>query len=814
MTTPSPNSYPQQPYFLPDDESIDFKRYISLFVSNWYWFAISLFLALSIAYGINRWSQKIYTVSSTMLIKDDRLSGSAAELASIFPGSETFKTQQNLNNEIGILKSYSLNYRVLNELPDFHVVFVKVGKRGIAETSLYNNNPFVVKYNSLADQTQGYRVDIKILSEEKYLLELNGGRGFKQELTFGEQFNEMGFDFRIEPRYVGENLYSEISSNKYYFYFTSPASLANRYRYSLSVAPIAEDASLVTLSTTGPVAEQEADYLNKLMEIYRNQGLEMKNETADLTIAFIDDQLGIVSDSLARAEGLMENFRLGNRLIDISQEGAGIQNKLEQLENEKTGLLMRERYFEYLKGYIESKNESGDIVAPSVMGVTDQLIGGLVDELSQLQKQKNQLSMNLDESMEPLRFLDASILSAKEAISENISSEMQNMKEVTAEVDRRLREVERSLNRLPSTERRLINIQRKFDINNTVYTYLLEKKAEAGIARASNVPDNRIIDTAGPFSTSMIKPKARKNNMMALLLGLLVPLAGIVLLDIMNNKIIDKKDIEKRTSAPVIGFVSHNSLKTEMPVAENPGSTLSESFRSLRTNLKYFLKDTVCPVISVSSTISAEGKTFIASNLAVILAKSERKVLLVGLDLRKPRIHKIFGTGNSTGISNFLIGEEKFENIIVRTDIENLWYAPSGPVPPNPAELIESDAMKEFIEKARKKFDYIIIDTPPVAIVTDALLVSSFTDFYLFVVRQRYSMKSTLELVDELYKNENIKSLGLVVNDISISGYYGYGLRYGYSMGYGYNYGYNYYNQYGKYGYSDSAKGYYKEDEA
>jgi capsular exopolysaccharide synthesis family protein len=300
--------------------------------------------------------------------------------------------------------------------------------------------------------------------------------------------------------------------------------------------------------------------------------------------------------------------------------------------------------------------------------------------------------------------------------------------------------------------------------------------------------------------------------MIALLFGILVPAVLMLLFDYFNNKIIDKKDIEKRTSAPVIGYISHNSLKTEIPVVENPGSTLSESFRSVRTSLKYFLKDKECPVISVSSTISSEGKTFVSSNLAAILAMSGKKVLLIGLDLRKPRIHKIFGTDNKSGISNFLIGEEKYENIIIMTEVDNLWYAPSGPVPPNPAELLESPAMSVFIEKAKKKFDYIVIDTPPVAIVTDALLVSSITDFYLFVVRQRYTSKNTIELVEELRRNESIKSLGIVVNDISMSGYYGYGLRYGYSMGYGYNYGYNYYTHYGKYGYSDSAKAYYKDE--
>ena len=193
---------------------------------------------------------------------------------------------------------------------------------------------------------------------------------------------------------------------------------------------------------------------------------------------------------------------------------------------------------------------------------------------------------------------------------------------------------------------------------------------------------------------------------------------------------------------------------------------------------------------------------------------SNKKVLLIGLDLRKPRIHKIFGVENGKGMSNFLIGEEKFEDIVIKTEIENLWYAPSGPVPPNPAELIELPAMADFIERAKKKFDYIIIDTPPVAIVTDALLVSPLTDFYLFIVRQRYTSRNTLGLIEELNKNENIKSIGIVINDISISGYYGYGLRYGYSMGYGYSYGYNYYGNYAnrKYGYNDYSKSYYSNE--
>lgn len=809
-----PDPYPQPPYHNPmDDEGIDFKRYLSLFISNWYWFFMSLFIALSLAYGINRWSEEIYTVTSTLLIKDNSLSGPSEELSYIFPGSNAYRSQQNLQNEIGILKSFGLNKRVMDSLPDFHVVYVKVGKRGIAESRLYMNSPFVVRYRSLQDQTFGSRVSVRIISDEKYVLGINGNKKLEREMNFGEQFTDGGFNFRIEKRHPFNKVFSTTSSNKYYFYFISPSSLASRYRSGLSVAPVATDASLVTLSTTGPVAVQEADYLNTLMDIYIKQGLELKNKASELTINFIDSQLGIISDSLVRAERNMENFRLGNRLIDISQEGASIQAKLERIDNEKATLLLQKRYYEYLRNYIESRNETGDIIAPSVvMRESDNLLIQLVNELSQLQKQKNQMAMSLNESQMPVRFLDESIVSLKKALSENIANGLQNIEEESREVESRLREVERSFNRLPSTERKLINIQRKFDINNTVYTYLLEKKAEAGIALAANVADNRVIDNAGPFSTSLVKPKKKRNYNLALLFGLLVPVAGMLILDALNNKVIDRKDIEKRTSSPIIGYISHNSLKNEMPVVENPGSTLSESFRSVRTNLKYFLKDKHCPVISISSTISSEGKTFVAINLAAIMALSGRKVLLIGLDLRKPRIHKILDVENKVGLSNYLIDELEMGNVIIKTEIENLWYAASGPTPPNPAELIESEAMKKFIEHARKEYDYIIIDTPPVAIVTDALLVSQFTDLYLFVVRQRYTSRNTVDLIEELRESGNIKSIGIVINDISMSGYYGYGLRYGYALGYGYNYGYNYYSQYGKYGYSDEAKGYYTED--
>jgi len=813
MNTPQPTgSYPQQSYAYSDNEdNIDFKRYISLFINNWYWFAISLFITLSIAYGINRWSEKIYTVSSTLLISDDKLGGGSSDL-NIFPGANVFQSSQNLNNELGILKSFSLNHRVMQELPDFHIIYVSVGKRGIAESRMYKNSPFKVIYDNLENQRIGAVLSVTILSSERYKLEIDGKNNFSKELAFGENFNEMGFNFSIFLSKTSGFKYDEKDSNRYYFYFAGTTGLANQYRSKLSIVPVAEEATLVTLSTSGYVAQQEADYLNKLMEVYLQQGLEFKNQTAERTIAFIDEQVGSISDSLRKAESSLENFRLSNRLIDLSREGSIIQNKLQTYENERSSLILQNKYYGYLQDYINSKNETGDIVAPGAMGVTNSSVERLVQELSALQQQKNKLKVNISEDLPAIILIDNTIKDIKAILTENISSSKKTLGFALNEVNDNISQVDDEISRLPGTEIKLINIQRKFDLNNTVYTYLLEKRAEAGIARASAVSSNRIIDRAEVFNSYRIKPKPKQNLIKAVALGFFIPVLLIFLIDFLNNKIIDKKDVEKSTQAPILGCINHNTYKSELPVNEKPGSTMAESFRSIRSNLKYFLKDNENAVIAVSSTISGEGKTFISVNLANVLAILGKKVLVVGLDLRKPRIHKMLDIENNKGLSTYLSGIDKYNEIIQKTAIENLYYTPAGPIPPNPAELIESQKMKEFFDKARKEFDYIIIDTPPIAVVTDALLIASLTDMYLLVVRQRYTSKNTLGLIQELYRNKTLKNIGIVINDISVSGYYGYGLRYGYSGGYGYNYGYNYYNYYGKYGYTDISKEYYTND--
>ena len=804
----------EQNFYLPESESIDFRRYFSLFLSNWYWFAGALFLALTIAYGMNRYGARLFTVQSTILIKDEQYGGGFAEMDKIIPGGDIFRSQQNLQNEMGILRSFDLNHKVMYQLPDFHVVYVGVGRRGIAETRMYKNSPFVAQFDSIWLQPLGRRVDVKILSPEKYLLTIES-LDYEQEHSFGERFNKFGFDFILIPRSDENPVYEEGESGKYYFWFTTPANLANQYRSKLSISPLEEEATLVTLSVSGYSPEQEADYLNALMKEYIQQGLDWKGEAADSTIRFIDRQLGLTKRELTGAEQSMETFRLDNRFVDLTTEGTLILQRLERYENEKTVLNLQMQYYAYLNQYLISRDESGSIVSPSVMGLADPVLLRLVEELSRLQLQQKQLDFVLRDDLPAVNLIASKIDEARSALLENVNNSINQLQISMDDVSSRISGVERQLNRLPGTERQLINIQRNFDLSNTVYNFLLEKKAEAGIAMASKVSDNRVIDSAEPFNAGQIRPKTRQNYMLALILGFLIPAGAIIIIDMLNNKVIDKKDIERVTKTPILGFISHSNYGSELPVIEKPGSTLSESFRSIRTSLKYFTPADQPIVLAISSAVSGEGKTFVAVNLASIMSLLGRKTLLVGLDLRKPRIHKILGVPNTTGMSTFLSGNDKFEDVIHKTSIDNLWYASSGPIPPNPAELIERTAMADFLAKAKKQFDYIILDTPPVAIVTDALLLARHSDMMLFVVRQRYSSKNTLNLIDEIYRNKEIKNPGIIVNDISMTGYYGYGLRYGYTMGYayGYNYGYKYYGHtsYGKRS-KDEAGAYYTED--
>ena len=808
----------------PPSDDIDLMRYLSLFISNWIWIAVALFLALSIAYIFNRYSAKEYNAKSVLLVKEKQNTGAVANMEQIFAGS-IYNPYPNLDDEVAILKSYTLNYRVIEEMPELQVGYVPVSRNGIQGQRTYKTSPFVVKKLS-DEQPTGVSMTIRLTGQNSYTVEvdddeleawrmghkanLNLERGAlnpEQEIKLGEVYNNYGFNFVVEQRDTAISINGE--NNRWLVWFESPADMTNGYRSGLEVEPVEEYASVLTLSFNGYSPQQCSDYLNKLMELYILQGTEWKSRAADKTIEFIEVQLGLISDSLRLAENSMENFRLNNRFVDLTLEGTLVLERLEKFEGEKNVLGLQMQYYEYLLDYLVARDDSESLISPSVMGVSDPVLVKLVEEFATLQQQRKQMAFTVKENLPQTQLIDQKLEDARAALRENVSSSISQLKLSMNNVDSRIAKVEQELGRLPGTERRLIGIQRKFDLNNSVYTFLLEKRAEAGISKASQITDNRIIDNAVVQNSTQIRPKSMKNYLVALLLGLMLPMALIVIFDLFNNKIIGRHDVEALTKAPIIGFISHSDYHVEDPVAEKPGSTLAESFRAVRTSLAFYTGQTKCPIIVISSPVSGEGKTFVSVNLATVISMMNKKVLIVGLDMRKPRVHAILKAGNGHGMSQFLSGNATFEEVITPTEIVNLWFAPAGPVPPNPAELVGSPRMAEFIARARNEFDTVIIDTPPVGIVTDALLLAQLANVTLFVVRQRYTTRGSVSLLDEIFRKGEMSNVAILVNDISASGYYGYGLRYGYTLGYGHRY-YDPGNYYTKG--SSKGAGYYTND--
>ena len=786
---------------VPPSDDIDLMRYVSLFISNWLWIAAALFLAISIAYFFNRYSQRVYNVKSTLLIKEQQSSGAIANMEQIF-ANNIYNPYPNLEDEVAILQSYSLNYRVIEDMPETHIAYIPVERYGIHGQRTYKTSPFVIR--TLSDeQPEGVPMTFRFTGSESYTVEIDEEklaewskdketfidqetRNEAQKYTLGQPFTEAGFNFVVELRDSAKALKDE--NNRWLVWFESLSGLTNAYRASLKVEPVKEYASVFNLTFDGYSPEQGSDFLNTLMNLYIRQGMEWKSRAADNTIDFIEAQLGLISDSLRIAENSMESFRLNNRFVDLTLEGTLVLEKLEKLEGEKNILGLQMQYYEYLADYLDAREETESIISPSIMGVSDQALIKLVGEFSTLQQQRKQVTFTVKDNLPQVELMDRKIEDARASLRENVTSTVNQLKLTMNTINNRIAVAEKELGRLPGTERRLIGIQRKFDLNNSVYTYLLERRAEAGIAKASQITDNRIIDRALVQNSSQVKPKSMKNYLVAILLGLMVPMALIVIFDLFNNKIIGRHDIERLTKVPIIGYISHSDYHVEDPVAEKPGSTLAESFRAVRTSLAFYTGQTKCPVIVVSSPVSGEGKTFVSVNLATIISMMNKKVLIVGLDMRKPRVHAILKSVNGHGMSQYLSGSATFEDVIVPTEIKNLWFAPSGPVPPNPAELIGSPKMTEFIARARSEFDTVIIDTPPVGIVTDALLLSQLANVNLFVVRQRYTTRGSVQLLDEIFRKGEMSNVAVLVNDISASGYYGYGLRYGYSLGYGSRY--------------------------
>lgn len=768
------------------------------------WFILSVFLFLAGAYFLNELSTVIYTNQTTLLLKESE-KNSFLTSEDMMQGFGLFGGNQNIENELGILTSYTLINDAVSQLnleTSFYkekYIFGNKLKFGFLKTieEEYNNKLLQVSINKSNLQPIDFPIYYKILNKNEIMVEANGENvpiydyiddnivtyvktlKIAGKYKFGEEIKGKYFNFKIHLINNGDDV--PTSNEKMFFSFNSLSYLTLKYQASIAANVTSRTSSLVIINMSGDNKYKITDFLNTLTNSYLERNLEKKNRIAINTVKFIDSQISEVSDSLTFAESKLQNFRTSNRVTDISFQGQQSLERLNQLESEKALLIMQKKYYDFIREYFEKNKDLSDLIAPSSMNVQDRILNQLIPELITLNSERTNMLNQGNVKNLRLNTIEVQISNLKKTILENINSNAATTEIALQDLNNRAAKISAEMSRLPSTERQLVGIERTFKLNDAIYTFLLQKRSEAQIARASNAPDYEVVDPARYITAYQTFPKRKLVFIIGSLIGLLIPFLFIILKDFLNTKISNKKDVDSLTILPILGHVFHNDSKDNIVINEAINTPISESFRSIRTNLQFYAKDNEKQLLLITSSYSGEGKSFVAQNLAAAYALFGKKTLLMGFDLRRPKLFQDFNLSNQKGISTVLINQASIIEIIQKTKIRNLDYISAGPIPPNPLELIASTKTEEFIVELKKMYDYIIIDSPPIGVVSDAYLLMSFSDVNLYVVRQGFTQKEAFSNNISHLAQKNIPHVCVVINDVKAKGLqYEYGYEYTY----------------------------------
>lgn len=777
-----------------EEESIDLKAYIFRLLRFWYIFPVTFVLGMIISFFYIKTSSPVYRVGTSILIKDEKslMDPGAIIQSAVSPFSSM--AEYKLRNEIEILSSYHLTERTIKEL-DFAVSYFEKDNYRVNE--LYHNSPFIIEFDSLHVQIAEVNINLQKLkngeyhiwaeSEEchTYLYYTDEGQNdilnFELNDTIPKNgiYNTQNFKFKIKEI---NSLNSDVN---YIFRFRTLSSLTEEYK-AIQVEDV-KYSSVVKLYYDGTNVDKANKFLSKLIDVYLNRGVEKKNTIAINTIGFIDSQIKMIGDSLRSAERQLENYRSSQQVMNIDFQSQQAYQNLENLQNQKAELILRQKYYTYLQEYLTDDKEFQDIIAPSSMGVDDPLLNNLIIELTRLYSEKVDIMVNSKKDNPYLESVKMKIENQKNTLLENIMNSIDRSKISLNDIDDRVDKITMQVQTLPETQRQLFTYEREFQLQDALYTFLLKKKSELQIAKASNFPENEIIDYPKLIKPDPISPNKKVILLIGMIIGLGLPVCCILLYDYFNDRIVDISDVERIIDKPILGNIIHSKENDPLVVHNSPNSIIAESFRSLRTNFQYVLGDISNPVIMVTSTMMQEGKSFVSLNLASSFALYNKKVVLLSFDLRRPSVSKLMNLYNEFGLSAYLSGNCKLDQIIFDTEIPNLSLIPTGPVPPNPSELIASAKTNILFEELKKQFDYIIIDTPPVGIVSDALLLEKYADKSVFIVRHNYSRKKMMSNLFSSLEKKNVNNINIVINDINVKN-----RSYSYNYGYGYGYSYDY----------------------
>lgn len=782
-----------------NQSTFDFKGFLLKIAGYWKWFLISLAICFFIAYQVNIRKEKIYGLETLISVKEESNPLFTSNTSLTFNWGGVSDEVQTITTT---LQSRSHNELVVEKL-QYYIDYLVQGEYNLIDA--YGAVPFELELDKKKGQLTGALISITFVSESVYELEItfenssvplihyadasrsitNVAVGeFKKRFKVGQEVVLPFLNWRLKIK-DNPGFYK---GNEYFVRFNDFDGTVSNYK-GIAVRADDKGGSVLTLSMQGTNKARLVDYLNATVKMLIKRQLDSKNQFATNTIAFIDSTLVSMESQLKETGNELKSFRKDKNIIDVEDGGVKFSDRILKYDVEKDEITRKIAYYNSLRSYLKSSVDYSKLPAPSVAGIEDPNIVVNVSKLIALSAQRSEMAYAV-KSEKIFKDFDNQMLAVKNVLLENIVTAKQSLQYDLATVNSKIGASESVIKQLPEDQQELIKIKRKYDLSDNIYTTFLQKRSEADIVKAANLSDIHFIDPAKDVGGGLIGPKTSVNYVLALFLGILIPLIVVLIIFFINNSIQNTEELSNLTNIPLIGVIGVNRDKTALAVYNKPKSALSESFRAIRSSLQFlYKKQNVdgAKTLMITSSVSGEGKTYCSINIATVFALSEKKTVIVGLDLRKPKLFEEFNLNNDKGVVNYLINESSVDEITNATEIPFLDVILSGPIPPNPAELIISERLGDLMRELKQKYDYIILDTPPVGLVSDALELDQYCDVTLYIVRQNFSKKDMITLLNNRVKRGELKNTSIVLNGFENKAKYGTGYGYGYGYGYGNN---------------------------
>ena len=756
-----------------------FSKIIYNYLPFWPVFVLSVVVCLSAAYFKIKTENPVYLATAKALLKDPQKGSDTKVLDAL----NIFSEKKIVENEIIVLRSSILMENVVQSLDLYAKVFSE-GK--FRNSELYGERSpvhFIVtnKESIIPKLKLPFTVDFSNQS-----IQLSG-----KEFHFNDLISIGGVQFKIIP----EVKFKSLNPNQTYFVEFIPVSAeAANIIDALKGAPLSYNSTVIDMSLETSVPEKGSDVLKKLFEFYNKAGIEDKNQMATKTLKFIDIRLNTVIGQLDSVEKNIESYKTQYGVADLSNQASVYFENIKEFDKSNSLLDLQLQLLNEVSTYVESKSKSNTVV-PSIVLLDEPILKSLLDQLYQAEFELSKVKITSGEKSDVVILASDKVNKIKSDIRENISNLKQSFVTQRKSNEENIAHNQSLFASVPGKERGLLDISRQQAIKNNIYNYLLQKREETALSSAATGSDIRILENI--FSYQPIKPIPKKQYLIALLLGTGIFFVYVFLIEKLKNKIMFRAEIEKNTNVPVVGEILQSRTKEIVAINEGKRTVIAEQFRVLRTNLSFMGFNDENNTLLITSGISGEGKSFISLNLAISLTLTGKKVALVEMDLRKPKLSQALNIEREPGISNYLVNQAGLNDIIKPTAYPNLFIVSSGSLPPNPTELISKQAFGSLMQHLKAEFDYVVIDSAPIGPVADAQVLTSFASINLFIVRHNHTPKAFIQLIERFSAQGRFKNMGIVFNGIkprgasffnySLGGY-GNGYSYGYGEGYGYTY--------------------------